>query len=59
VFAAVSAMAAIVAIVAIRTANSTGTLTHGLFVVIIPAVPLILPYFLGVHLVRRAGDRVA
>jgi len=59
VFAAVSAMAAIVAMVAIRTANSTGTLTHGLFVVIIPAVPLILPYFLGVHLVRRAGDRMA
>ena len=52
-------MAAIAAVVAIRTANSTGKLTHGLFVVIIPAVPLILPYFLGVHLVRRAGDPVA
>lgn len=55
-FAGVSAIAAVLAVVAIRTANSTGTLTHGFFVLLIPAVPLILPYFLGVAMIRRAGD---
>ena len=55
-FATISGIAAVLSVVAIRTANNTGTLTHGLFVLIIPAVPLILPYFLGVHLIRRAGD---
>lgn len=32
---------------------------QGLFVLLVPAVPFILPYLLGVNLVRRAGDPVA
>ena len=55
-FVALGTIAAVLALIAISTSNRTGTLTHGLFVFIIPAVPLILPYFIGVNLVRRAGD---
>jgi hypothetical protein len=58
VFVALGAIASILALVAILTPNPSGTLTHGLFVLQIPAVPLILPYFIGVNLVRRAGDLV-
>lgn len=32
---------------------------RGVFVLLIPAVPMILPYPIGVNLVRRAGDRQA
>ena len=59
VFAGLGAMATVLALIAIITPNGTGTLTHGLFVLLIPAVPLILPYLLGVNLVRRAGDSVS
>ena len=58
-FAGLGAIAAVSALIAIITPNGTGTLTHGLFVFLIPAVPLILPYLLGVNLVRRAGDSVS
>jgi len=56
VFVVLGAIATVLALIAIITPNGTGTLTHGLFVFIIPAVPLILPYLIGVNLVRRAGD---
>ena len=55
-FSSLGAMAALLALIAIISTNTTGTLTHGLFVFLIPAVPLMLPYFLGVNLVRLAGD---
>ena len=58
-FAGLGAIAAVLALIAIITPNGTGTLTHGFFVLLIPAVPLILPYLLGVNLVRRAGDSVS
>ena len=57
-FAGLGAIAAVLALIAIITPNGTGTLTHGFFVLLIPAVPLILPYLLGVNLSRRAGDSV-
>ena len=56
VFVVLGAIATVLALIAIITPNGTGTLTHGLFVFIIPAAPLILPYLIGVNLVRRAGD---
>jgi hypothetical protein len=55
-FAVLSAVSGILAVIAITSANRGGTLTHGLFVFLIPAVPMILPYLIGVNLVRRAGD---
>ena len=58
VFVALGTIASILVLIAILTPNQSGTLTHGLFVLQIPAVPLILPYFVGVNLVRRAGDLV-
>ena len=56
--AGLGAIAAVSALIAIITPNGTGTLTHGLFVFLIPAVPLILPYLLGVNLVRRSVTRL-
>jgi hypothetical protein len=58
-FVALGTIAAVLALIAITTPNQTGTLTHGLFIFTIPAVPLILPYLIGVNLVRRAGDPVS
>ncbi len=58
VFVALGAIASIFAVIASVAPNQSGTSTHGLFVLQIPAVPLILPYFIGVNLVRRAGDLV-
>lgn len=58
VFVALGVIASIFAVIATVTPNQSGTSTHGLFVLQIPAVPLILPYFIGVNLIRRAGDLV-
>ncbi len=57
-FAVLGAISAALAVIAITTPNRGGTLMHGLFVFLIPAVPMILPYLIGVNLVRRAGDRI-
>jgi hypothetical protein len=59
VFVALGAIASILAVVATLMPNPSGTFTHGLFVLQVPAVPLILPYFIGVNLVRRAVDPVS
>jgi hypothetical protein len=55
-FAVLSAISAVLAVVAIATPNQQATLTHGFFVFLIPAVPMIVPYLIGVNLIRRAGD---
>jgi len=47
---------AVLAVVAIATPNQQATLTHGFFVFLIRAVPMIVPYLIRVNLIRRAGD---
>jgi hypothetical protein len=51
-FGVLGAISAVLAVIAITIPNRGGTLTHGLFVFLIPAVPMILPYLIGVNLVR-------
>jgi hypothetical protein len=55
VFVVLGAITAALALIAVGVLNPA-TLVHGLFVLVIPAVPFIIPYFIGVSLVRRAGD---
>jgi hypothetical protein len=59
VFVLLGAIAAALALIAVSLLNPGATLVHGLFVLIIPAIPFILPYLIGVSLVRRAGDPVS
>jgi hypothetical protein len=59
VFVVLGVIAAALALIAITSSNQPATLVHGVFVFLIPAVPFILPYLIGVNLVRRAGDPVS
>jgi len=56
VFLVLGAITAALALIAVGVLKPPATLVHGLFVLVIPAVPFIMPYFIGVSLVRRAGD---
>jgi hypothetical protein len=58
-FVVLGTVAAGLALIAVTELAPGATLVHGLFVLIIPAVPFILPYLIGVNLVRRAGDLVS
>jgi hypothetical protein len=59
VFVVLGVIAAALVLIAITSSNQPATLVHGVFVFLIPAVPFILPYLIGVNLVRRAGDPVS
>lgn len=48
--------AAVLALIAVTLSSGPVTPGQGLFVLVVPAVPFILPYLIGVNLVRRAGD---
>jgi len=58
-FVGLSLSAATFAIVAVSITLGPRIPGQGIFIVLVPAVPFLLPYLLGVHLVRRAGDPVA
>jgi hypothetical protein len=58
-FVVLGVIAAALALIAVTELNEPATLVHGPFVFIIPAVPFILPYLIGVNLVRRSGDPVS
>ena len=55
-FVVLGTIAAFLAPIAATALNQSASLGQRLFVFIVPAVPFILPYLIGVNLVRRAGD---
>ncbi len=55
-FVVLGTTAAALALIAIAMTFGPATPGRGLFVLLVPAVPFVLPYLIGVNLVRRAGD---